>query len=230
VTAAPEAATASAAIRAPRGHGDHPDHDSGESPGDPDSDAAVIAASLHDPEAFAVLFDRYADDIHRYAAARLGTQAADDVMAETFVAAFQRRRRYDLERPRARPWLYGIATNLIARHRRTEARRLRALTRLAPEDAATGEPLADRVSDRVSAQASRAALAAALAGLPRRYRDTLLVVAWGGLDYAEAADALGVPVGTVRSRLHRARARLRTVLGGTDPTAFDEDTEEHDHA
>ncbi|GGN85239.1 DNA-directed RNA polymerase sigma-70 factor [Streptomyces albiflavescens] len=198
-----------------------------------DSDASVIERSWDEPDAFAVLFDRYADDIHRYAARRLGTEAADDLMAETFVIAFQRRRRYDLSRPQARPWLYGIVTNLVGQHRRAEARRLRALSRVAataPGEGSGGEAMAERVADRVSAESARAALAGALAKLPARYRDVLLVIAWGDLDYTEAAEALGVPVGTVRSRLHRARSRLREALGGSDPTALQEVHEEPDHA
>ncbi|UIR22206.1 RNA polymerase sigma factor [Streptomyces spinosirectus] len=193
--------------------------------GDERSDAHVIEQSWDDPDAFAVLFDRYADDIHRYAARRLGTEAADDLMAETFVIAFQQRRRYDLSRPQARPWLYGIVTNLVGRHRRSEARRLRALARVAVLSPAEAEPLADRVAARVSAEHSRAQLAGALAGLSARHRDVLLLIAWGDLDYAEAAEALGVPVGTVRSRLHRARTGLRQALGGSDPTALHEETE-----
>ncbi|MFD5126461.1 RNA polymerase sigma factor [Streptomyces olindensis] len=193
-------------------------------------DVAVIERSREDPDAFAVLFDRYADDIHRYIARRLGTEAADDLMAETFVTAFQQRRRYDLSRSAARPWLYGIATNLVGRHRRAEARRLRALSRVAAEAPAErssdAEPLADRVAARVSAEGSRAALAGALAALPARHRDVLLVIAWGDLDYAEAAQALDIPVGTVRSRLHRARKKLREALGGSDPTAPYDETDE----
>ncbi|MEU0730430.1 RNA polymerase sigma factor [Streptomyces sp. NPDC006140] len=195
-----------------------------------ESDASVIERSREDPDAFAVLFDRYADDIHRYIARRLGTEAADDLMAETFVTAFQQRRRYDLARSPARPWLYGIATNLVGRHRRAEARRLRALSRVAAEApgerGGDAEPLADRVAARVSAEGSRAALAGALAALPARHRDVLLVIAWGDLDYAEAAQALGIPVGTVRSRLHRARKKLREALGGSDPTAPHDETDE----
>ncbi|MEV8227369.1 RNA polymerase sigma factor [Streptomyces sp. NPDC079167] len=199
-----------------------------------ESDASVVRRSLEDPDAFAVLFDRYADDIHRYAARRLGTEAADDLMAETFVIAFQQRRRYDLSRPQARPWLYGIVTNLVGGHRRAEARRLRALSRAAstaPGAASgDGEPLADRVAARVSAEGVRGELAGALARLPARYRDVLLVVAWGDLDYAEAAQALGIPVGTVRSRLHRARKKVREALGGSDPTrSHDDDHEEPGH-
>ncbi|MGW1209535.1 RNA polymerase sigma factor [Streptomyces sp. NPDC002499] len=192
---------------------------------DASSDAAVVERSWDDPDAFSELFNRYADDIHRYAARRLGTEAADDLMAETFVIAFQQRRRYDLSRPQARPWLYGIVTNLVGQHRRAEARRLKALSRVAAASPAEGEPLADRVAARVSAEGSRAELAGALAQLPARHRDVLLLIAWGDLDYAEAAEALGVPVGTVRSRLHRARTKLRGALGGTDPTALHDETE-----
>lgn len=196
---------------------------------DGDSDASVIERSWDEPDVFAELFHRYADDIHRYAARRLGTEAADDLMAETFVIAFQRRRRYDLSKPHARPWLYGIVTRLIGGHRRAEARRLRALSRVvstAPADEGGGEPLAERVAARISAESTRGALSAALAKLPARHRDVLLVIAWGDLDYAEAAEALGIPVGTVRSRLHRARKKLREALGGSDPTAFREEQEE----
>jgi RNA polymerase sigma factor (sigma-70 family) len=192
------------------------------------TDASVVERSWDDPDVFAVLFSRYADDIHRYAARRLGAEVADDLMAETFVIAFQQRRRYDLSRPHARPWLYGIVTNLVGQHRRAEARRLKALARVAAASEAEGEPLADRVAARISAEHSRARLAGALAALPARHRDVLLLIAWGDLDYAEAAQALGVPVGTVRSRLHRARAKLRQALGGSDPTALHEETEETD--
>ena len=195
---------------------------------DPVTDASVVERSWSEPDVFAVLFSRYADDIHRYAARRLGAEAADDLMAETFVIAFQQRRRYDLSRPQARPWLYGIVTNLVGQHRRAEARRLKALARVAGASPGEAEPLADRVADRVSAEHSRAQLAGALAGLPVRHRDVLLLIAWGDLDYAEAAEALGVPVGTVRSRLHRARTRLRQALGGSDPTALHEENEETD--
>src|SRR5262245_58645744 len=116
-------------------------------------DTALVARSLTDPEAFAALFDSHAALIHRYAARRLGTEAADDVMAETFAVAFQRRRDYDLGRADARPWLYGIATNLIRNHRRAEARRWRAMARetSGPEH----EPEAETAAERMTAQAAR---------------------------------------------------------------------------
>jgi RNA polymerase sigma factor (sigma-70 family) len=186
-----------------------------------ESDARVIARSRDEPEQFAVLYDRYADAVHRYAARRLGPEAAEDLMAETFITAFQRRRTYDLGRDDARPWLFGIATNLVARHRRAEARRFKALARV-PEPVEHDEPVADRAVSRAGATGVRRELAAALGGLSARHRDVVLLVAWAGLDYEEAAQALGVPVGTVRSRLHRARSRLREALGGTDPTALRE--------
>jgi RNA polymerase sigma-70 factor (ECF subfamily) len=191
---------------------------------DAESDASVIERSRDEPEAFAALFDRHADAVHRYVARRLGGEVADDLVAETFTTAFQQRHRYDPARGAgadARPWLFGIATNLVGRHRRAEARRFKAMARV-PALADHDEPLADRAADRVGARAVRRELAAALAALPARHRDVLLLVAWGDLGYEEAAQALGIPVGTVRSRLHRARSKLREALGGSNPTALRE--------
>ena len=174
-------------------------------------DATVIARSLDDPEQFAVVFRRHAPDIHRYVVRRLGPGAADDVVAETFLTAFRFRSRYRSDRADARPWLYGIATNLIGRHRRAEVRQYRALARTGLDPVT--ESFADRADARVSAGTESRRLATALAGLPAGHRNALLLVAWGDLSYEEAAVALGVPVGTVRSRLSRARARLRKALG-----------------
>jgi DNA-directed RNA polymerase specialized sigma24 family protein len=87
-----------------------------------EDDAEIVAQSLEQPELFALLYDRYAPDIHRYATRRLGDSAADDITADTFLVAFRIRSRYDLTRPNARPWLYGIAGNLIGKQRRTEGR------------------------------------------------------------------------------------------------------------
>ncbi|MEP7022882.1 MAG: sigma factor, partial [Actinomycetota bacterium] len=94
-----------------------------------DDDATLITGSLRAPERFGVLFDRHAPVIYRYIARRLGRDAADDLLAEVFLAAFQRRGRYDATRPDARPWLYGIASRLIGRHRRDEVRFFRAIAR-----------------------------------------------------------------------------------------------------
>jgi RNA polymerase sigma-70 factor (ECF subfamily) len=208
---------ASPAGSAPGAPAPGPDPAPGPGPGVDDlDDAALIARSLHAPECFGALFDRHAPAISRYIARRLGPDAADDLVAETFLAAFRRRGRYDLAHADARPWLYGIATRLIGRHRRDEVRFFRAIARTGVDPAA--EPLADQVIDRIAAQAARRELAAALAGLSRAQRDVLLLVA-SGLGYAEAALALQVPAGTVSSRLVRARRKVREALGGQDPTS-----------
>ena len=178
-------------------------------------DAVLIAESLQVPERFGVLFDRHAAAIHRYVARRLGPDMADDIVADTFLTAFRQRHRYDKAQPDACPWLYGIATRLIGRHRRDEVRFFRAIARTGLDPAA--EPVADLATDRAAASAVRRQLADAVAGLSRVHRDVLLLNATG-LSYEEIAGALGVPVGTVSSRLVRARTKVRMSLGETDPT------------
>ncbi|NGO79071.1 RNA polymerase sigma factor [Streptomyces sp. YC504] len=187
-----------------------------------EGDAEVVHRSLAQPELFALLYDRYAPDIHRYAARRLGDGAADDLTAETFLAAFRTRSRYDLSRENARPWLYGIAANLIGKQRRAEIRGLRALARTGTDPVA--ESWVDRADSRVVAQSAHAPLAGALAGLSAGDRHVLLLVAWADLSYPEVAEALDIPLGTVRSRLNRARRKVRSALGA-DP-AFVVDTSE----
>jgi len=187
-----------------------------------DTDAAVIQLSRHEPEHFTVLFRRHAPYIQRYVVRRLGQDAADDIVAETFLLAFRQRDSYDQTRADARPWLYGIATNLIGRHRRAEIRMYRALARTGIDPVM--ESFTDTVDDRVSASTASRRLAAALARLPAELRDTLLLVAWGDLSYEEVATALGIPIGTVRSRVSRARNKLRRTLGNTNPAAFDEES------
>jgi RNA polymerase sigma-70 factor (ECF subfamily) len=180
----------------------------------------LIARSVRAPECFGGLFDRHAAAIYRYIARRLGPDVADDLVAETFLAAFRKQGSYDTAHHDARPWLYGIATRLIARQRRDEVRFFRAIARTGVDPA--DEPVADQVTDRVAAVAASRELAAALARLPRTQRDVLLLVA-SGLGYQEVAVALGVPAGTVSSRLARARRKAREALGGQDPTSAGED-------
>jgi len=187
-------------------------------------DAAAIELSLNHPEQFAVIFDRYAAQLHRYAARRLGPAVADDLVADVFLIAFGRRGRYDTGQASARPWLYGIATNLISRHRRAEARMYRALARTGVDPVA--ELDADSVASAVSAAAAGRQLAAALARLSDGDRHTLLLFAWADLRYEEIATALDIPIGTVRSRLHRARTILRTALGDTNPLDPKEDPDQ----
>ncbi|MFI6900579.1 RNA polymerase sigma factor [Nonomuraea sp. NPDC050394] len=189
------------------------------------ADSAIIARSRQEPEVFAEIFRRHAPEIKRFVIRRLGLDIAEDVVAETFLAAFRQRGRYDLARHDALPWLYGIATNLIGRHQRTEARQLNLLARTGVDPVT--EPFTARSDERLSAQAVQRSLAAALAALPAGHRDVLLLVTWGRLSYTEAAEALGIRVGTVRSRVSRARAKIREELGGTDPTALDVEEVRH---
>ncbi|WP_381799738.1 RNA polymerase sigma factor [Streptomyces niveus] len=181
-----------------------------------DDDATVIRQSHEHPETFALLYDRHAADIHRYAARRLGDGAADDITADTFLTAFRIRARFDTTRGSARPWLYGIAANLIGKQRRKEVRGLRALARTGRDPVA--ESWVERADSRVTAESAQAALAGAVAGLSGGDRHVLLLVAWADFTYQEVADALSIPVGTVRSRLNRARRKVRTALGDDDPT------------
>lgn len=179
------------------------------------TDAAVIAASLDDPEAFAAIYDRHAAALFRYARRRLGADAAQDVVGDAMLAAFRARRRYDPSRPDARPWLFGILTREISRRRRTERNRYRAIARLGARDATDQGP-AERVAAQVAAEAARRPLAHALASLAARDRDVLLLVAWADLSYREVAAALGIPIGTVRSRLNRARRQVRARVPDVD--------------
>jgi RNA polymerase sigma-70 factor (ECF subfamily) len=164
---------------------------------------------------FDEVFNAYFADIHRYAARRLGPDTAADVAAQAFLEAFRQRRRYDPARASVRTWLYGFATNVIGRQRRTEARALAALARLNPDRDPDGH--ADRVESRVSAEGLRGELATVIAALPPGQRDVLLLVALADLSHEEVAAALGISYGTVGSRLNRARTTLRKALGGINP-------------
>ncbi|MER7367654.1 RNA polymerase sigma factor [Nonomuraea wenchangensis] len=172
-------------------------------------DAILIERSLNEPEFFATLFDRHAPLLHRYVTRRLGPSEAEDVVADTFLAAFQQRGGYDRRRSDARPWLYGIASNLIGRRRRTEMSLYRAYVRSGVHPA---ELSGFQVEDGVNTLAVNRPLALALMELTPADRDVLLLVAWAELSYQEVADALAIPPGTVASRLNRARHRIRQAL------------------
>ena len=149
-------------------------------------------------EAFEELFELHFDAIYAYLGRRVGPDLARDLASETFTRAFAARKRYDAGRGESRSWLFGIANNLLRRHHRDEERRLRALARL------------DVREEGVPPEEPR--LADALGTLPLEERDVLLLFAWADLGYAEIAAALELPLGTVRSRLHRARAHVRAAL------------------
>ena len=156
-------------------------------------------------EVFAAEFE----PLHRYIGRRLGISAADDLAAETFAIAYRRWEDLDPARPVA-PWLYGIASNLMRHQWRKERRMLRAYARTGADPALPEESVS---LDRVEARSERPALAAALADLRREDREVLLLHAWADLSDLEIAAALSLPVGTVKSRLSRAREHMRNRLG-----------------
>ncbi|GAB3886404.1 RNA polymerase sigma factor [Kibdelosporangium lantanae] len=178
------------------------------------SDAELAARFQHDREVFTEVHDRYFAAVHRYVAGRLDAQVAEDITAETFLVAYDRRDSFDPRRGELRPWLFGIATNLVAGHRRKEARHYRALARL--EVPSTVEGHENKVVSLVTAQRLLPRLAEALTRLSRGERDVLLLVALGGLSYDEVAQALGTTSGTVGSRLTRTRQKLSKILGQGD--------------
>lgn len=167
-------------------------------------DAELIARSVAEGRCFELVFDRHYGRIHRFCAARAGADAADDLASETFVVAFRRRADYDESQKDAAPWLYGIALNVLrAFHRRELARgRLMNRARLASGSSSDGWLPYDGDS----------ALSTALQGLSEQDRDLIVLFAWAGLTYEQLGECLGLPVGTVRSRLSRTRERLRREL------------------
>lgn len=172
------------------------------------SDAELVAASVRDPEAFTELFERHWDSLYRFCRNRAGS-AGEDIAAEAFRVAFDRRRRYDARYADARPWLFGIASNLLRDHFRAARREEARLKRSAALDPRAGD---DSDLDGLERQLLGPQLASALQGLPAADRDALLLLAWADLDYEQIARALETPLGTVRSRIHRARVRIRQYL------------------
>ena len=173
------------------------------------SDAQVIGRSLDEPEAFGLIYDRHAATVLRFLGRRVGAEVAEGLVGDLFRIAFERRKTFDAARTSALPWLYGIGSNLLLKHRRAEARRLRASARMAADSEA-----ADR---RESAAALDARVlfprvADAIEALPDGEREALLLATWEDLSYQSVAEALELPIGTVRSRLNRARAHLRELL------------------
>jgi len=190
------------------------------------TDAALIRSCVDHPAEFSLLYERHLAAVAGYLTRRVGGELAEDLTAEVFVRAFRARARFRPDHDTALPWLLGIANNLVADHRRAERRRLAALQRLAGARgviaaAGGGERIAGTHEPIASDHPAEAQLGLApglvrqLRRLPAVDRDTLLLVVWGELSYEEAASALGVPVGTVRSRISRARRRLAAGLSTT---------------
>jgi RNA polymerase sigma-70 factor (ECF subfamily) len=177
-----------------------------------ESDASLVSRSVaEDPAVFVELLRRHGLAVHAYLARRCGSDDADDLLSEVWLHAFGARATYDRRWPDARPWLYGIARNVLRTHWRRQRRPS------PPGERGSSDPWPD-VDARLDAVAQAAALRRALAALPDDDRAVLLLVTWEGLAPAEVAIALAIPPGTARSRLHRARTSLRQLL--LDDPAF----------
>lgn len=183
-------------------------------------DGAIIARSLDQRAAFAELYDRHERVVYRYAARRLGATHADDITSETFLVAFSRRDSFT-GGPDARPWLLGIATTLMRKHARQEARAWKGM--LASDLARVDVDHIEQADARLDARTIAGRLGRALARLPAGDRDVLLLHTFGDLDHAGISEALSIPIGTVRSRLNRARRKLRAAIA----PAFGDDKEEN---
>lgn len=181
------------------------------------ADCDVIGRSLGEPAVFGEIFERHSDAVHAYLSRRGGRGAADELTGEVFRVAFESRRRFDRSRTSARPWLYGIATNTLRRHRRDGWRQQSAYRKLTRSLAAVPDE-SDATVAAVDAARQRTRLSAAVRSLSPRDREALLLHVWEDLTYAEIAEMLKIPIGTVRSRIHRARQGLQKALG-TDPAA-----------
>ena len=154
---------------------------------------------------FDAVFAAEVGPLCRYLRRRVGAEATEDLAAATFASAYASWERFDASRP-VRPWLYGIAGNLLRHHWRAERRMLRAYVRSGIDPVFSSD---DEVAERVDAQVRRRELAAWLAELRPQDREILLLHAWAELSDSEIAIALSLPLGTVKSRLHRTRQRLR---------------------
>lgn len=180
------------------------------------TDRELIVSSIEFPDHFGEVFDRHYDDIRRYAWRRLGPAHADDIAAEVFARAFDGRSAFDPGVADARPWLFGIASNLMRMHARGEQRKLRAYARSGVDPF---EDFSVAATERASADAGRKALLGALASLKRVDREVVLLFAWAELTTQEIADALAIPHATVRTKLARARKRLASELEDEAPVS-----------
>lgn len=171
------------------------------------------------PERFGELFEQHADSVYNFCFRRLSDWAmAEDMTSAVFLEAWRRRDRVDLAEQPPLPWLLGVANNLMRNHRRS-LRRARAALERFHASAATPD-FGDELADRLDAERRMRAVRERIGALAPQEREALELCVWAELSYADAALALEVPVGTVRSRLSRARARLRELLDDEDASAI----------
>jgi RNA polymerase sigma factor (sigma-70 family) len=173
----------------------------------PTDDELWLRTRRGDPEAFAALFERHGRAIYNFCFRRTADwAAAEDLMSIVFLEAWRQREK-ELAAGMLRAWLFGIATFVVRNRWRTQRRHCRALARL-PREVRTPD-FADDVESRLADESRMVVLVEQLSRLPKREQDVLALCVWADLSYEEAAVGLGIPVGTVRSRLSRARSRLR---------------------
>lgn len=172
------------------------------------TDSEILLRSRATPGIFAELFERHSASVASFVRRRVGTDAVEDVLSETFLVAFRRRADFDTSWESARPWLLGIASRVMKKHRADEARQWRAVAASTAREDMSHEGGIEAATGRLDAAAAVRELAPRIAGLSARDRETLFLYAWGGLTQEEVAVALGIPVGTVGSRLNRVRRKL----------------------
>jgi RNA polymerase sigma-70 factor (ECF subfamily) len=193
--------------------------------GSASTDAAIISQSVVDTEWFSLIVERHATSVFRYLASRVDRSTSEDLLADVFEAAFQARNRYDTHYESALPWLLGIATNVIRHHRRSEVRHASMVRRVTQLHRRTNEAseAVDAVAATVQLDDEMQCVRRALAGLNDRHRQVLVLSAGLGLSYEDIAQTLDIRIGTVRSRLSRARRRLRELLEADGQyTGYDE--------
>ena len=166
-----------------------------------------------DGDAFGSLFERHANAVYTFCFRRTASWVeAEDAMADVFLVAWRRRGEVELADDSASvlPWLYAVALNVLRNRRRSAHRAARALARV--DRSSSVDDFADDVLGRLADERTMRDILGVVESLPEHEQDVLAVCAWAGVGYEEGAIALGVPVGTVRSRLSRARAHLRELV------------------
>jgi RNA polymerase sigma-70 factor, ECF subfamily len=189
--------------------------------------AEAMAASVEHPHRFEAVFDRYHPVIYAYVAHLSGVHRADELAGDVFVTAFTVRTRFDPAFGSVRAWLFGIAANLVRTSHRSEHRGIRAQERIMGRRADEDTSI-DDVTDRIAYTQELVTVTEALDRLAFADRQVIVLYAFADLSYPEIATALGVEVGTVRSRMNRARRRLRELVGfsGEVPSRGGEQTED----
>jgi RNA polymerase sigma-70 factor (ECF subfamily) len=170
---------------------------------------------------FVAQVEEHGADIHAYLSRRTVGGVADDLLGDVWVAAYAGRSGYDPDRGSARAWLYGVARHVLHGHYRRQRLRVRRLVDRPIDETAA-------VDARLDAAALAPQLRRGLRELPAVERELLLLVAWENLTPTEAAQVLGIPPGTARSRLHRARTRMDERLSGSLQTQDEESRQEAD--